>query len=105
MAAVPVPFAQGCRPYILKALRDNQCKVAIIPRNKVTTDILEHSHLRGNLTADGRDWDVGVRGLGGTKIVPTCTVGEENVLREKGDSFGLESILVHEFGHTVMEVR
>ena len=55
---------------------------------------------------DGRSWDTGVRGLGGTVIVPTCSVGEENVLRRPHgeDRFALQSILVHEFAHTVMEV-
>lgn len=95
---------EGCPPYVVKELKRHQCKVALIGRSKVTTDILEHSHLRGSPTPDGRDWDVGVRGLGGTLVIPTCTVGEENVLRAKKDRFGGESILVHEFGHTVMEV-
>ena len=45
-----------------------------------------------------------VRGLGGTMAVPTCSVGEENVLRLPSDPYREESILVHEFAHTIMEV-
>lgn len=87
-------------------LVEARCKVAVIARDQVTTDILEHSHLKGSLVGDGRSWDIGVRGLGGTIIIPTCSVGEENVLRrpQGEDKFALQSILVHEFAHTVMEV-
>merc|ERR1740121_1554156 len=42
-----------------------------------------------------------MRGLGGTKNCPLTTVGEENLLMER-DPYWNESILVHEFGHTVM---
>eukprot|EP00897_Mesotaenium_endlicherianum_P000990 jgi/Mesen1/10892/ME000935S10219 len=96
---------QGCSQQMVGRLQREACKVAIIARDQVTTDILEHSYLRGSGgAADGRDWDRQVRGLGGTRVCPTCSVGEENVLRCPRDRFCGESILVHEFGHTVMEV-
>ncbi|CAI5532480.1 unnamed protein product [Closterium sp. Naga37s-1] len=91
-------------PDVVTRLQDNWCKVAVIGREQVTTDVLEHSHLRGSRTDDGRDWDCEVRGLGGTMVIPTCSVGEENLLRCPKDRYREESILVHEFAHTVMEV-
>ncbi|CAI7907378.1 unnamed protein product, partial [Closterium sp. NIES-53] len=91
-------------PDVVTRLQENWCKVAVIGREQVTTDILEHSHLRGTRTDDGRDWDHEVRGLGGTLVIPTCSVGEENLLRCPRDRYREESILVHEFAHTVMEV-
>eukprot|EP00850_Spirogloea_muscicola_P012325 SM000079S22443 [mRNA] locus=s79:239580:241334:- [translate_table: standard] len=97
-------FVQECPAALVQRLRVNLCRVAIIARDQVTTDILEHSHLKGSIVDDGRDWDKQVRGLGGTLLCPTCSVGEENVLRCKIDTYRLESILVHEFAHTVMEV-
>lgn len=97
---------QGCSKRIVDELLDHNCKVAVMARDQVTTDILEHSHLRGSSVFDGRDWDSQVRGLGGTKAIPTCSVGEENVLRRPHpeDKYYQESILIHEFAHTIMEV-
>ena len=45
------------------------------------------------------------RGLGGTLAVPVTSCGEENLMAIDADPhYRDESILVHEFGHTVMEV-
>ena len=50
----------------------------------------------------------GCRGVGGTPDAPCTSVGEENLLADAlpgGDThFPHESILVHEFGHAVMNV-
>lgn len=72
-----------------------------------TTDIKEYLYLQGSSTDDGRDWDHEVRGLGATKEIPTCTVGQENVLRRPypEDKYYKQSILIHELGHSVMEVH
>eukprot|EP00271_Cylindrocystis_brebissonii_P006451 TRINITY_DN19243_c0_g1_i1.p1 TRINITY_DN19243_c0_g1~~TRINITY_DN19243_c0_g1_i1.p1 ORF type:complete len:402 (+),score=57.74 TRINITY_DN19243_c0_g1_i1:693-1898(+) len=97
---------QDCPKVLVDELVAYRCKVAVIAKDQVTTDILEHSHLRGSSVFDGRDWDSQVRGLGGTKTIPTCSVGEENVLRcpYPEDKYYQESILIHEFAHTIMEV-
>ncbi|CAI5497714.1 unnamed protein product [Closterium sp. Naga37s-1] len=76
-------------PDVVTRLQDNWCKVAVIGREQVTTDILEHSHLRGTRTDDGRDWDCevrwgGMRGGGGKGMRgPTCKERErEQVTRD-----------------------
>ena len=79
-----------------------KCALGIIGKKQVTTDIPCHSHLKGSKTGDGRDIDQGTRGLGGVPGNPTSTVGEENITMDSWDTYPAESILVHEFGHTVM---
>ncbi len=76
--------------------------VAIIGRHEVTTDVPEHRHLLGTATSDGRIFDSGTRGVGGTVHVPVTSVGEENLLMENDRHYPDESVLVHEFAHTVM---
>ena len=77
----------------------HECKVGIIGRRQVTTDIPCHGHLKGTTTSDGRDFDAGTQGLGGVPGCATTTVGEENVTMDDDDGYCAESILVHEFGH------
>jgi len=87
---------------VLARMHQCGCSVGIIGRCQQTSDMPAHSFLKGCKTADGRCFDQGTRGLGGTKAVPVTTVGEENVTMERDAYFPLESILVHEFGHMVM---
>eukprot|EP00746_Dinoflagellata_sp_MGD_P024750 gnl/MRDRNA2_/MRDRNA2_158113_c0_seq1.p1 gnl/MRDRNA2_/MRDRNA2_158113_c0~~gnl/MRDRNA2_/MRDRNA2_158113_c0_seq1.p1 ORF type:complete len:256 (+),score=45.78 gnl/MRDRNA2_/MRDRNA2_158113_c0_seq1:98-865(+) len=87
---------------VISRMLSCKCSVGIIGRNQKTTDLPPHSWLKFQETDDGRDYDQSTRGLGGTKSVPTTTVGEENVLMEDDSYFWEESILVHEFGHAVM---
>jgi hypothetical protein len=49
----------------------------------------------------GVDWDTRARGLGATPFIPLSSVGEENVLCLAGDAYAGESIMVHEFAHTI----
>lgn len=53
-------------------------------------------------TSDGRLFDEGTRGVGGTKSVPFTSVGEENLSMDGSDRYHSESVLVHELGHSVM---
>eukprot|EP00030_Apusomonadida_sp_AF-17_P002799 a341840_7.p1 GENE.a341840_7~~a341840_7.p1 ORF type:complete len:375 (+),score=92.18 a341840_7:42-1127(+) len=94
----------GCSASVIDALGHDHQRVAVIGRNQQTTDIPEHGHLKGEQTADGRDFDAGTRGLGGTVAIPTTSVGEENVLHLPQDRYHAESILVHEFAHHIMNV-
>uniref|UniRef100_A0A0G4HKX3 Uncharacterized protein n=1 Tax=Chromera velia CCMP2878 TaxID=1169474 RepID=A0A0G4HKX3_9ALVE len=77
--------------------------VGIIGRSQVGSDLPPHSFLKNMKTFDGRPFDEGTRGVGGTKHVPLTSVGEENVLMWDVDRYSSESILVHEFAHSVME--
>eukprot|EP00960_Hanusia_phi_P029360 747912-Hanusia_phi.AAC.1 len=78
--------------------------IAVIGRSQVTSDMPPHTFLKNLQTGEtsGRSYDTGCRGVGGTCSVPCTSVGEENLLMEDGDRYGEESILVHEFGHCVM---
>jgi hypothetical protein len=78
--------------------------VGIIGKDQNTTDIPAHSHLKGEESFDGRDFDTDTRGLGGNIACPWTTVGEENVTMIEDSKYPYESILVHEFAHCVMNV-
>lgn len=89
------------RADVLANLVAAKIKIAVIARTEVTTDVPEYRHLKGTKTGDGRDWDTGTRGLGGTKEIPTTSVGEENLLKLTPDPYQGEDILTHEFAHGV----
>jgi hypothetical protein len=91
------------RPEAYKRLRRNKGRLAIIGRAENTTDIPEHAHLNEEFerTGQGTDWNKRARGLGGTTWIPVCSVGEENLLGLEGDRYRGESILIHEFAHTL----
>jgi hypothetical protein len=87
------------RPDLRKALAERKVRVAVMGKGEVTTDIPEHARLKP------RDyWDRRARGLGGTPFNPTTSCAEENLLGYKEDRYNGESILIHEFAHTIHEV-
>ena len=97
------------RPDIAELLFHNKVRVGIIGRNQVTTDMPEYRTLPNDFP--GIDYDSQrFRGLGATLARPLSSVGEENLLGfprgdlPDGDPFAGESIMVHEFAHTVLEV-
>lgn len=90
------------RPDVHTQLIDNQIRVGIMAVDEVTTDIPEHADLYD--VFPGIDWDNRARGLGATIERPASTVGEENLLHLPVDEYAGESIMVHEFAHTVWNV-
>jgi hypothetical protein len=87
------------RPDLPKALAAGRVRIAVMAKGELTTDIPEHSKLKP------KDyWDRRARGLGGTPWIPTTSCAEENVLGYADDRYNGESILIHEFAHTVHEV-
>ena len=87
------------RPDVLETMAARKVKLAVMARTEVTTDVPEHSKLRP------KDyWDKRARGLGGTPWIPTTSCAEENVLGYDDDRYCGESILIHEFAHTIHEV-
>lgn len=99
VAAGYVEHMLAKRPDLLKALGDGGVRVAVMGKGEVTTDLPEHRKLRP------KDyWDRRARGLGGTRSNPTTSCAEENVLGYADDRYNGESILIHEFAHTVHEV-
>jgi len=89
---------------IIQQMAILKVEIAIIGRNQNTTDIPAHRHLKGSKTEDGRDYDSGTRGLGGTTSNPVTSVGEENITMMDDDHYRHESILVHELAHAVMNL-
>ena len=90
---------------VLRAMGALGVELAIIGVGQTTTDVPAHAHLKGMDVQVGptRTFDDGTRGLGATVACPVMSVAEENLLpgvlvdRRYPD----ESILVHEFAHTV----
>ena len=87
------------RPEMLVKLKQNRVRVVVMARSEVTTDIPEH----GDLTPQS-DWDRRARGLGATHARPAVSCAEENLLRYSEDPYRGESILTHEFAHTLHEM-
>uniref|UniRef100_A0A0G4HZ45 Uncharacterized protein n=1 Tax=Chromera velia CCMP2878 TaxID=1169474 RepID=A0A0G4HZ45_9ALVE len=73
-------------------------------RSQVGSDLPPHSFLKDMKTFDGRPFDEGTRGVGGTKHVPLTSVGEEDVLMWDEDRYS-ESIVAYEIVHSVMETN
>jgi hypothetical protein len=88
------------RPDVLQAMIGHKTRVAIMARTEVTTDIPEHRDL--NTAFPSTDWNKRCRGVGATRVRPACSGAEENLLQLDGDRYRGESILIHEFGHTML---
>ena len=84
------------RPDVRRALTRNGTRLVIMAPDELTTRVPEHSDLR-----PARFWDMRARGLGATRTRPASSCGEENLLRLRGDPYRAESVLVHEFAHTI----
>ncbi|MBA4064374.1 MAG: hypothetical protein C0501_11805 [Isosphaera sp.] len=68
------------------------CRFVVMAPTEMTTDVPEQR----NMTPKDY-WDKRARGLGGR--ITSC--GEENLLNLKGDRYGRENILIHEFAHCI----
>jgi hypothetical protein len=84
------------RPDVKQALVQGGSRFVVIGRQERTTDIPEYAWLTPK-----EFWDRRARGLGGSESDPVCSCGEENLLGFPGDPYEGESILIHEFAHTV----
>src|SRR4029079_3904329 len=60
----------------------------------------EHRDL--NIAFPQTDWNRRCRGVGATLVRPACSGTEENLLQLDDDRYHGESILIHEFGHTML---
>eukprot|EP00798_Chlamydomonas_sp_ICE-L_P023037 gene23037-30232_t len=52
----------------------------------------------------GRDLDKTARGLGGTPINPVTSCAEENLTMVDDSHYPMENIMIHEFGHAIMNI-
>jgi hypothetical protein len=82
------------RPDVRRALVSAHARVAVMAESEVTTDIPEHAHLDPYMNTRAR-------GLGGWSGCPVTSCAEENLLQYPGDRYRGDSILVHEFAHTL----
>ncbi|PSC70665.1 hypothetical protein C2E20_5933 [Micractinium conductrix] len=90
---------------VLAGLATEGADFAIIGKKQVTTDLPMYRHLQGVSCGNGGgDYDAATRGLGGNPGNPTTSCGEENLLMLEGDRYRCENILLHEFGHAVMDL-
>ncbi len=87
------------RPDALTQLINSKVRLGIMAESELTTDIPEHADLTP------KDyWDQRARGLGATESRPAVTAAEENILCYPTDRYKGESILIHEFSHTIDEM-
>ena len=89
----------GKRPDVVAELKRRRVRIAIMAESEVTLDIPEHRDL--NTAFPKTDWNQRARGLGATDERPACSGAEENLLALPGDRYHGESILIHEFAHTM----
>ena len=85
------------------AIHDARVRVGVIGVDQVTTDLPEHADLNEAFPLDEGDWNTRTRGVAATLARPLTSAAEENLLCAPGDRYVGESILVHEFAHTVHE--
>ena len=93
------------RPDAKAAMIKSGTRLCIIGAKEYTCDLPEFAWLGMGKDIDGvkaRDWwDARARGTGGSEEDPYCSVGEENLLGYTGDPYAKESILIHEFAHSI----
>ena len=92
-------------PMLCRRLRAARARVAIIGCTQSTSELPDQRAAgEGSHCVSAADADR-TRGLGGTAFAPVTSVGEENLLDIDGDPrYRHESILIHEFGHAVMNL-
>jgi len=93
---------QGCDKTVIKYLEGS--RIVIFTDPETTCDVPELRYLNDSKCFDGRDYKDTV-GLGGVRGNPVTTIKESNLLRNKNNKgYVSESILVHEFGHHIMNI-
>lgn len=90
------------RPALFQYLRDTALRSVVIGKTEFTTQIPEYSMLP--IWYPETNWDVRTRGLGATMWIPVVSASEENLLCLPGDPYTGESVFIHEFAHSVMNM-
>lgn len=87
-----------------QAIRDTpDFRVIVMGRKQVTTDLPEYCWLQTICLPDGRCYDQ-TRGIGAASLAEPGVVAEENVTCDPDDIYRQESITIHEFAHTLMDI-
>ena len=84
-------------------LVNNRAKVIIMSQSETLRDFKEAAWLINLKTQDGRSAET-LRAVGGSDLEPTTIISEELVMDSPYSGYWGENILIHEFGHTVMNV-
>lgn len=93
------------RPDIARRMKNNKAAVAIIPSKSFITVLPEFADMSGKNDSNGNPYNsFNIRGAGGIPRQPVTATSEENLLRAKGDRFGGESVICHEFAHAIMNL-
>ena len=106
-AAYLVNMMLAKRPEVRTAMIKSGARLCIMAYNEFTTDMPEFARLSeekvpGFKGLSAKDyWDARARGQGGSETDPYCSIGEENLLRYRGDPFDKECILIHEMAHNI----
>lgn len=88
------------RPDVRSRLLADTIFTAVIAANEPTTVLPELEYLRDDPDVD---WDARARGFGSIGAGYPTSAGEENLLCQADDRYAGESILVHEFAHTLFD--
>ncbi len=83
----------------VEAIVQAKVRIGVIGVDQVTTNLPEHADL--NEAFPTIDWDERTRGVAATPSRPLTSSAEENLLCYPSDRYAGESVLVHEFAHTV----
>jgi hypothetical protein len=95
----------GVSSAVVQKIIANKIRIGIIGKNQLTTDMPEYRNLDKDFPLpNGQSWNDRARGLGATVDIPLITGAEENILCLPGDRYVGESILLHEFSHTVLNL-
>lgn len=89
----------GHRPDLIDEMIAQRTRVGVMAVGEVTSDMPEYRDIY--TLFPGVDWDTRARGLGATPFIPLSSVGDDNVLCTSTDWYPGESIMVHEFAHTI----
>jgi len=106
-AAYLVNLMLAKRPEVRAAMIKSGARLCIMACHEFTTDLPEFARLSeekvpGFEGLSAKDyWDARARGQGGSETDPYCSIGEENLLRYRGDPFAKECILIHEMAHNI----
>jgi hypothetical protein len=95
----------GVSGAVVQKIIANKIRIGIIGKNQGTTDMPEYRKLDELFPQpNGQSWNDRARGLGATVEIPLIAGAEENILCLPGDRYVGESILLHEFSHTVLNL-
>ncbi|MXX65531.1 MAG: carboxypeptidase regulatory-like domain-containing protein [Chloroflexi bacterium] len=91
------------RPDLRKTMATTGTRIAVIGNSERLTQIPEYSRLYEQFP--GVDWDIrSAGGLGATTFIPVTSARENNLLCEPDDPYRYSDALVHELGHSILNL-